>query len=59
MEITRREIAAALLGTAPALAQSAGTDPLEQAREHVRKAIESMEKVDLKMSAEPAFLFKP
>ena len=59
MDITRREIAAALMGTAPALAQSTEADPLEKAREDVRKAIESLEKVELKMSTEPAFLFKP
>ena len=59
MQITRREIAAALIGSVPALAQSAEADPLEQAHEEVRKAIESLEKVELDMSAEPAFVFKP
>ena len=59
MQITRREIAAALLGTPSALTQSAEADPLEQARAEVRKAIESMEKVELEMSTEPAFVFKP
>lgn len=59
MQITRREIGAALIGIAPALSQSAESDPLEKARLEVRKAVESLDKVELDMSAEPAFVFKP
>ncbi|MCP5114528.1 MAG: hypothetical protein GY953_27180 [bacterium] len=61
MYITRRDMAAALMGTAaaPALAQPAEADPLEHAREQVRKAIQTIEKVELEMAAEPAFIFKP
>ncbi|MCP5111156.1 MAG: hypothetical protein GY953_10000 [bacterium] len=59
---TRREMAAALVAAAPAAAraqQPGQTDPLAKARSQLREAIEAMEKVDLEMTAEPAFVFKP
>ena len=43
----------------PSLAQDAAAEPLQKARDQVQRAIDSMEKVDLEMSAEPAFIFKP
>jgi len=65
-KLTRRQMAVALAGAAPAAtsaavpAQSAPQqDPLAAAREQIGESIASMEEFDLPMSAEPAFVFKP
>ncbi len=64
-DITRRELAI-LLGSVPAAVETSlawqkeqQKDPLTNARSEVRKAIEEMEKFDLSMFTEPAFVFKP
>jgi hypothetical protein len=64
-KITRRRLAAAVLGPAAAL-HAAGTqapapappEDLNAAREQVRKHSETLAKFDLPMSTEPAFQFK-
>ena len=65
-DITRREMAVALVTTAPALAQvpaspeeKAQKDPLEAARAKVRGSIKKLDDYDLPMATEPAFVFKP
>lgn len=65
-DITRREMAVALVASAPALAQvSAGTeekaqkDPLEAAHAQVRRSVKKLDDYDLPMATEPAFVFKP
>jgi len=61
-KITRRELAAAALGSAAALPaappQSAPEDLDTVAKEQVRKNAEELAKFDLPMSTEPAFQFK-
>lgn len=64
-DITRRDLAI-LLGSVPAAVETSlawqaeqQKDPLTNARSEVRKAIEEMEKFDLSMFTEPAFVFKP
>jgi len=59
-------MAAAIAGAAsaaiPATAQTASAnagDPLAAARNQIRESVAKMEEVDLPMSAEPAFIFKP
>ncbi|MCD6360839.1 MAG: hypothetical protein J7M38_08225 [Armatimonadetes bacterium] len=65
-DLTRREVAAALLAAAPALAvdnslqaPAAQGDPLAAARKQLRRSLEKMEEFDLPMPVEPAFIFKP
>lgn len=61
--LTRRELAGAVLGSAAALAQSPGQtartpdEELEAARAQNRRNAEALAKVQLPMSAEPAFRF--
>lgn len=58
---TRRRMAAILLTPAPVLAQTvdAPTDPLEEARSQVRGAVLALDKVELDITVQPAFVFKP
>ena len=65
-DITRREMAVALVASAPALAQVAADpeekarkDPFEAAREQVRRSVKKLDDYDLPMATEPAFVFKP
>ena len=65
-KLTRRQMAAAIAGAVsaaiPATAQTAPVeagDPLAAARKKIRESVAKMEEVDLPMSAEPAFIFKP
>ncbi|MCW5976950.1 MAG: hypothetical protein KIT09_02680 [Bryobacteraceae bacterium] len=62
---TRREVGAALLAAAPALAavppqqETKAQDPLEEARRSVREAAGELAAFPLEMSKEPSFVFKP
>ena len=61
IKITRRKLAAIAMGTAAAQAAQTPAQPEtvnEAVREQVRKNAEALAKVDLPMSAEPAFQFK-
>jgi hypothetical protein len=62
LKITRRKLAAAALGSAAGFgALAAQTQPEDlnaAAKEQVRKNSETLAKVDLPMSTEPAFQFK-
>jgi hypothetical protein len=61
IKISRRKLAFVALGSAAAQAAQAPAQPEnlnELAREQVRKNAETLAKVDLPMSAEPAFQFK-
>lgn len=65
-KLTRRQLAASLAGSGAAYAQTI-TPPLPKnpdeelkaAREDCRSNAEQIAKVELAMSTEPAFLFKP
>ena len=64
--LTRREIAAALLASSPALAQAQRgpesgepDDQLAAARKRIRSDITALENFDLPMMSEPALIFKP
>ena len=66
IRLTRRQMAAAIAGTAPVLAPVAGRaretpggDKLASAREQVHKSIRELEGFELPMTAQPAFIFKP
>jgi hypothetical protein len=54
MEITRRELAAALVAL-----QAPPDETLVEAKGEVRRDIEQLRGLQLPMSAEPAFIFKP
>lgn len=62
--ISRRDIAAALVGAAPAagLAIAApaqeSADPLSSARVQIQKSLDAMREFDLPAETEPAFVFK-
>ena len=61
IKITRRKLAAIAVGTAAAQAAQEPAQPEnlnELARERLRKNAETLAKVDLPMSTEPAFQFK-
>lgn len=61
IKITRRKLAAIAVGTAAAQAAQAPAQPEnlnELAREQLGKNAETLAKVDLPMSTEPAFQFK-
>jgi hypothetical protein len=61
MQITRRELAAAVLAAAPASPQSAPTTPedlLKAARDRLKANADALAKVDVPMATEPAFQFK-
>jgi hypothetical protein len=65
MQITRRELGAALLAAAPAAAQQATTaaqatpeDLLKAARDRLKSNADAMAAIDVPMATEPAFQFK-
>ncbi len=64
-DFSRRELALLVGGAAVAaeVVRSAQegrpSDPLAAARTDIRRAVEEMEKFDLSMFTEPAFIFKP
>jgi hypothetical protein len=61
-DTSRREFAVAVLSAPSAFAvepENQEKNPLEAARQGVRAAARELEKLDLPMTTEPAFLFKP
>ena len=59
-DVTRREMAVVLLGSAPANAEEKTQEaPLAAVREQVRKSPKKLDDFDLPMATEPAFIFKP
>jgi hypothetical protein len=64
MKLTRRELPAALVAPAAAMAQApapappAGGDDLKAAREQTRRTGETLAKFEVPMATEPAFQFK-
>ncbi len=62
VEVTRRDLASALLLAAPALAQAPAADPatdLETARTQLRSNTGQLRKYPVPVATEPSFAFKP
>jgi hypothetical protein len=61
MQITRRELAAALVAAAPAPAdpQAASGDLLQAARDRLKSNVQALSGIEVPMDTEPAFQFKP
>ena len=59
MKLTRRELPAALVAPAAALAQAPANEDLKAAREQTRRTGETLAKFEVPMATEPAFQFKP
>jgi hypothetical protein len=59
MRITRRELAAAVLAAAPIPAQIPADDLLKAARDRLKSNSDALAKVEVPMTTEPAFQFKP
>ena len=61
--LTRRQLAAGLLGAAPLLAQAppppVAADDASIARERIKTNSELIRKFDLPVATEPSFIFKP
>lgn len=66
MKVTRRQLAGALLGAPPLLAQAqpepaqpeTAAELLAAGRERIRRNVESLAKVQVPMNTEPAFSFR-
>ncbi len=65
-KLTRREMAAGLMTASPVLSAATGSrnsgsarDTLATARQQIRDSAGELEKFELPMSTEPAFIFKP
>lgn len=58
MQMTRRELATAVLVSAPALPQTTSDDLVKTARGRIQSNAAELAKVDVPMDVEPAFMFK-
>ena len=58
MQITRRELAAAVLAAAPTSAQTSPDDLVKTARDRLKANADALATIEVPMATEPAFQFK-
>jgi hypothetical protein len=58
MQLTRRELATALLAAAPMPAQTTSEDLVKAARDRLKSNVDALAAVEVPMETEPAFQFK-